>query len=198
MRSTDIFNHIRPKLGVTQTQINALYKILEKVDINLVAEFVGMEVEETEQVEKVEQSNYSLSKKSQDRLQGVNKNLVKVVERAIQITEQDFFVVEGVRSKEQAYINYGKGRTVAELAAKGVPTKYAKPKEAKVTWLNNPLNSKHIKGNAVDLAPHPLDWNDLSKFKAIGEAMKLAAKELNIKIEWGGDWSKKDYPHFEV
>lgn len=53
-----------------------------------------------------------------------------------------------------------------------------------MTWLNDPLGSKHVTGKAVDLVPYPLDWNDLTKFKKIADAMKQAAIELNIRIEW--------------
>lgn len=142
---------------------------------------------------------YILSKLSLSRLVGLNTRLDAVVKHAIEITEQDFLVVEGIRSKEQCYINYGKGRNAAQCIAKGVPVKYAQPKLAKVTWLNNPLGSKHVTGNAVDLVPYPLDWEDLNKFKKIAVAMKQAAKDLDVSIDWGGDWtSSKDYPHFEL
>ena len=142
---------------------------------------------------------YKLSKRSLTNLQGVNTNLVKVVQRAIEITKQDFMVTEGLRSREQCCINYGKGRTAQQCTQKGVPAKYAQPNISKVTWLNNPFASKHAQGRAVDLVPYPVDWNDLAKFRLIAEAMKQAAKELNVSINWGGDWQKtKDYPHFEV
>ena len=150
---------------------------------------------------------FVLSKLSLGRLNGVDANLVKVVQRAIEITPQDFMVVEGVRSKEQCYINYGKGRTVAQCTAKGVPAKYAQPKLAKVTWLNNPLSSKHVSGKAVDLVPYPVDWNDLSKFDQVAKAMFAAAKELGVSIRWGADWDNDgnyrekgeyDSPHFEL
>jgi peptidoglycan LD-endopeptidase CwlK len=49
----------------------------------------------------------SLSKLSRDRLQGVHPDLVRVVERAIQITTQDFR--EGLRTRERQ----------AELVARG-------------------------------------------------------------------------------
>lgn len=141
----------------------------------------------------------ALSKTSLNRLQGVNPNLVKVVKRAIQITKQDFTVIQGLRSVEEAYTNYGKGRTAAQLKTKGVPVKYARPKEAKVTWLNNPLGSKHISGKAVDLCPYPIDWDDLDKFRLIADAMLKAAKELGVHVSWGGTWkTAKDYPHFEI
>lgn len=153
------------------------------------------------------QKKYVLSKLSLNRLQGVDPNLVAVVKRAIELTPQDFMVVEGLRSKEQCYINYGKGRTAAQCSAKGVPAKYAKPNLAKVTWLNNPLSSKHATGRAVDLVPYPVDWNDLSKFDQIAKAMFTAAKELGVSIRWGADWDNDgkyrekgeyDSPHFEL
>ena len=152
-------------------------------------------------------SKYSLSQKSLDRLKGVDERLVKVVKRAIELSPIDFMVLEGVRTKEQCMINYGKGRTVAQCIAKGVPAKYANPSAAKVTWLNNPFASKHVSGKAVDLVPYPVDWNDLKKFDAIAQAMLQAAKELGVPVRWGADWDadgkprergESDSPHFEI
>ena len=192
--SKEIFDFMR-KTSLTQGQADSFYKLLEQgAELDTIASFLGMQ--ETEQEIKV--SKYKLSERSLNSLKGVNPNLVKVVERAIELTEQDFLVLEGVRSKEQCYINYGKGRTVAQCSAKGVPTKYAQPSLSKVTWLNNPLASKHVTGNAVDLVPYPINWNTISKFTTISKAMKQAAKELGVDLEWGGDWTKKDYPHFEL
>lgn len=142
---------------------------------------------------------YILSKLSLSRLEGVHPDLVKVVKLAITLTDQDFMVVEGVRSKEQCYINYGKGRTASQCQAKGVPIKYAQPNLSKVTWLNNPLASNHVTGQAVDLVPYPVDWNDLKKFQVVANAMQAAAKDLGVKLSWGGNWkTSKDYPHFEL
>lgn len=149
---------------------------------------------------------FKLGKTSLERLTGVDERLVKVVKRAIQISKVDFSVLEGRRTIEQCYINYGKGRTAAQCVAKKVPAKYANPSAAKVTWLNNPLGSKHVIGKAVDLVPYPLDWNDLAKFDAIAKAMFAAAKELGVTIRWGADWDadgkprergEYDSPHFE-
>ena len=192
--SKEIFDFMR-KTSLTQGQVDSFYKLLEQgAELNTIASFLGMQ--ETKQEIKV--SKFKLSERSLNSLKGVNPSLVKVVERAIELTEQDFLVLEGVRSKEQCYINYGKGRTVAQCSAKGVPIKYAQPSLSKVTWLNNPLASKHVTGNAVDLVPYPVTWDTISKFTTISKAMKQAAKELGIDLEWGGDWTKKDYPHFEL
>lgn len=150
---------------------------------------------------------FSLGAVSASHLRLVHPALVAVVNHAIQVTEQDFTVVEGVRSVEQMCINYGKGRTAAECLIKGVPGRYAQPGIAKVTWLNHPLQSKHGLnhdgfGHAVDLAPWvngSIDWNSLPRFHAIAEAMLGAAAALNTPIIWGGSWaSSPDMPHFEL
>lgn len=150
---------------------------------------------------------FNLSQKSLDKMNGVDERLQRAVKRAIQLTKQDFMVLEGVRTREQCMINYGKGRTIAQCVAKGVPAQYANPNAAKVTWLNDPFASKHVSGKAVDLVPYPVDWNDLKKFDAIAKAMLQAAKELGIPIRWGADWNSNgrprekgetDSPHFEI
>lgn len=155
----------------------------------------------------VKKKKFVLSKLSLSRLEDVHPDLVKIVKRAIEITPQDFMVVEGIRTEERCYINYGKGRTVEQCIAKGVPAKFAQPKLSKVTWLANPLSSKHVTGKAVDLVPYPVDWNDLSKFDQVAQAMFAAAKELGVSIRWGADWDNDgnhrekgeyDSPHFEI
>lgn len=152
------------------------------------------------------------SETSKSRMIGVNPRLLMVVDLALQRCKYDFKVVEGVRSIEQCYINYGKGRTAAELKAKGVPENYARPKDGEVTWLIDPLNSKHRvqkdgTGHAIDLLPEPYDWKDLTHFDELGKTMLACAKELGVKIRWGADWDadgkphergETDSPHFEL
>lgn len=143
--------------------------------------------------------SYILSKRSLASLEGVDAQLVSVAKRAIQITKQDFVIIEGLRTREQMMINYGKGRTAAQLAKFGIPASYAKPKEAKVTWLNNPFASNHASGKAIDVVPYPVDWNDINKFRTIFAAFQKAADELGVIIRWGGHFQKsKDYPHIEL
>lgn len=116
---------------------------------------------------------YKLSQRSLDRLKGVHPDLVKVVKRAIELTEHDFSVIEGVRSVE----------TQREYVAKGV---------------SKTMNSRHITGHAVDLYPvgRPTPWD---KCSVVAQAMKKAAEELGVPIVWGGDWrSFVDQPHYEL
>ncbi len=61
--------------------------------------------------------------------------------------------------------------------------------------------SKHnaSPSNAVDLAPYPIDWNDIARFEQMGRIAKEKAAMLGIAIKWGGDWMAfKDYPHIEL
>lgn len=155
---------------------------------------------------------FVLGAKSLRNLERVHPKLAAVVKRAIKISTVDFMVLEGVRSKEQCWVNYGKGRTAVQCQSAGVPAKYAQPQASKVTWLRDPLNSKHCIqadgfGHAVDLVPYPIDWNDLRKFDAIAAAMKQAAKECGVTVRWGADWDndgkprekgETDSPHFEI
>jgi peptidoglycan LD-endopeptidase CwlK len=171
-------------------------------------------------------SDFVLGRASLQRLIGVHPDMNKVVRLAIKRSRQDFAVLEGVRSDEQMYANYGKGRTAAELAAKGVPAVYARPWMAKVTWLNNPLGSEHRRradgfGRAVDLIPyhgpgvspwpehHPpaLRARYTQAFDEVARAMLEAAAELGVPIRWGADWDgdgkarergESDSPHFEL
>jgi len=121
-------------------------------------------------------SRFVLSKRSLDRLQGVHPDLVAVVKRAIQLTKVDFTVGEGLRTVERQ----------KELLANGK---------------SQLLDSRHLSGHAVDLWAY-CDGNVVWSFplyKIIADAMKMAAKDLNIPIIWGGDWKDfKDGCHFEL
>ena len=135
-----------------------------------------------------------LGARSLKRLDGVHPDLVSVVRRAIEITNQDFSVLCGVRTPSEQRDLYAQGRTKPGVV---------------VTWT---LKSNHFVhadgfGHAVDLVPYPVDWKTLSKFDAIADAMMQAAKELDVTLRWGSDWDmdglvreagESDSPHFEI
>ncbi len=118
----------------------------------------------------------TLNKKSIDRLSGVHPDLAAVVKLAIELSDIDFQVIEGVRSKarQEQLVKAGASKT---------------------------MNSRHLTGHAVDLVALVNDsvrWDWPLYFK-IADAMKQAATQLKISIEWGGDWRTfKDGPHFEL
>lgn len=156
----------------------------------------------------------TLGARSVARLEGVHPDLVRVVRRAAQMAtaEEDFTILEGVRADEQAFVNFGKGRTAAECKAAGCPPAHARPAERKVTFLKNPLNTKHRKqadgfGHAVDTAPYPIDWNNHARFDRNAKLMFRAAAAEGVRIRWGKDWDQDgiagekgetDGPHFEL
>jgi peptidoglycan L-alanyl-D-glutamate endopeptidase CwlK len=69
--------------------------------------------------------------------------------------------------------------------------------------------SKHNRNpsRAIDLAPWPIDWDDLPRFWFMGGVVLGIAHGMGIKIRWGRDWDMdmdfrdqrlNDFPHFEV
>ena len=126
--------------------------------------------------------NYRLSQTSLNRLKGVHPDLVRVVQRAIEISDIDFTVLEGLRTVERQ----------RQLVAQGA---------------SKTLNSRHLTGHAVDLAPfldtdgdgdREISWH-WSHYHRLAPVIKRAAKECGVTITWGGDWkSFKDGPHWEI
>jgi peptidoglycan L-alanyl-D-glutamate endopeptidase CwlK len=119
---------------------------------------------------------FVLGSKSLAKLNGVHPDLVKVVKAAIKLSEVDFTVLEGLRTltRQKQLLAAGATRT---------------------------LNSRHLTGHAVDLGAligGTVRWDWPLYFK-IADAMKAAAADLGIPLEWGGDWRTfKDGPHFQL
>lgn len=124
---------------------------------------------------------FTLTKGDRAKLRGVHPDIVAVVERAAELSDRPFRVLEGLRTLERQ----------RQLKAKGA---------------SKTLNSRHIKadngyGHAVDIAP--LDNGQVSwswpLYTPLAKVMKQAARELDVPIEWGGDWVKfRDGPHWQL
>lgn len=111
------------------------------------------------------------------KLRGVHPRVIQVVERAAEITAMPFIINEGLRTLERQ-------RRLVKSGA------------------SQTLNSKHLVqkdgyGHAVDLVPfadfdgngtHEISWH-WEHFYPIAEAMRKAAKELDVRIRWGGCWA---------
>ena len=54
---------------------------------------------------------YKLGNRSKENLKGLHPDLIKVVERAIEISDQDFTVIEGLRTTKRQQDLYAQGRT---------------------------------------------------------------------------------------
>lgn len=120
-----------------------------------------------------------------NKLEQVHPDLVKVI-RAAKQTPQGFTVVYGLRT----------------LAAE---------EQAVASGHSTTMHSRHLPNTAglacaVDLAALDssgvIDWavgRELSVYGHIAAEVKQAAHDLNIPIEWGGDWRTfKDWGHFQL
>ena len=103
---------------------------------------------------------YRFGKRSRERLKGVKPELVNVLNELIKI--MDVTIIEGVRSQER------QNELVAQGASK---TKY----------------SKHITGDAVDLAPYPIDWNDRDTFHYMCGMIRGIAQQMKVPVRVGCD-----------
>lgn len=119
---------------------------------------------------------YTLGSRSMGNLAGVEPRLTRVVQRAIQLTTQDFGVAgKAVRSAEEQHALYLKHVT------------------QKDGYKNKSNHQPHIDGfgHAVDLTPFiagSFDVNNEAAQYPIAVAMSLASAQLAIPITWGGNW----------
>jgi peptidoglycan L-alanyl-D-glutamate endopeptidase CwlK len=51
---------------------------------------------------------------------------------------------------------------------------------------------------AVDVAPYPINFNDIKSFDNMCNKILELAKELGIEVELGRDFQFKDYPHVQI
>jgi len=122
----------------------------------------------------------------------VHPDLVRVVKKAAALSSLDFTVLEGLRTKERQ-------KQLMDLGA------------------TKTLNSRHLTGHAVDLAPMvggTVRW-DWPLYHQLAEVVRSASVSENVPIRWGGTWkllsaingpitakvlsrSFPDGPHFEL
>ena len=114
--------------------------------------------------------------KSLERLKGVHPDLVKIIQKAAEITDLDFVVTCGLRTLEEQ----------KHLLAIGA---------------TKTLKSRHLTGHAVDLAvvvKGQVRW-DWPLYAKLARIVKEAAAKVGLPVEWGGDWRTfKDGPPFQL
>ena len=117
-----------------------------------------------------------LGARSLSRLEGVHPDLVRVVKKAAAMSDLDFTVLEGLRTQERQ-------------------------KELMKNGATKTMNSRHLTGHAVDLAPMlggKISW-DWPLYNRLAKIVKAAAAAEKVTTTWGGDWSTfKDGPHWEL
>ena len=136
------------------------------------------------------------SQRSLNNLEGVHPDLVRLMEAAIVDTPVDFTIVEGVRTEARQKELYAQGRTKPGPRVTNADG---------VTHKSNHQPHADGYGHAVDVYPYyngsvrvdePYVDNMLTQ---LAGHVKNVARNLGIKLTWGGDWkSPYDPPHFEV
>ena len=147
---------------------------------------------------------FNLSSRSLNTLLGVHPDLVAVVKRAIEITEEDFMVGDGVRSlsTQRRYVRQGKSKTMNSRHIKA-SNGYSHAvdlwlwKDGQISWDTSGAESRYTVSNV----------DDYENYQEIGTSMIAAAKELGIPLRWGADWDMDgqhtdhsfiDWVHFEL
>lgn len=127
-------------------------------------------------------AKFRFSQRSENNLEGVNSDLVKVIRRALEITPIDFIVIEGLRTE-------------------------ARQKQLVAEKKSQTMKSRHLTGHAVDIIPVNTKWQ-IDEFKPLLKAVKQAADELGVKLRFGINWKSDpslpietqfiDAPHVEI
>ena len=112
---------------------------------------------------------FKLSRRSLDRLEGVDERLPAVAKQAITLSKTDFGVIQGMRTVEQQ----------KELVAKGA---------------SRTMKSLHLEGKAIDIMAYVngrASW-ELNLYDDLADAIKEAAKVVGVPIRWGAAWHIDD------
>lgn len=128
---------------------------------------------------------YQFSQRSLDRLATCDERLRRVMTAALEGAPSDFTILCGHRTEAEQ----------AAACAAG---------NSKTPWPKSKHNS--LPSRAVDVAPYPIDWNDLGRFRDLAHHVMEVAAELGVRLRWGGDFNMNgkpddkfvDMPHFEL
>jgi peptidoglycan L-alanyl-D-glutamate endopeptidase CwlK len=125
------------------------------------------------------------SKRSQDNLNSVKPELIKLFTEVLALGIFDISITEGLRSQERQ-------------------------QELLDANLSKTLNSKHLTGDAVDVAIYKngrIDYKDTLAYYVLAGVVYTIAKQQGIRIRWGGNWDRdsdfndntfNDLVHFEL
>ena len=131
------------------------------------------------------------SKRSLERMEGIDDRLLDIMSLALIITKIDFGIPEygGLRSPEEQHNLYKKGVSKAD---------------------GYELKSDHQSGKAIDVYAYiggAASWKE-EHLAMVACAVLQAASQLRHKIKWGGLWSSKketngipygwDMAHFKI
>ena len=131
---------------------------------------------------------FKLGNASREKLVTCHPRLQEIIEEAISVTPYDFTVLEGHRSVELQQKAFRDGMS-------------------QIDGVSKMGNHNFTPSRAVDVAPWPIDWENLKRFHILAGIILGVAGSMNVTLRWGGDWDRDgdftdqrlhDLPHFEV
>ena len=126
---------------------------------------------------------YSYSSSSRRNLETCETDIVKLFQAVIK--KIDCTIVFGYRSSNLQLSLFNKGRI-----SQGDIVTYS-------DGFNSKSDHQTYPSIAVDVVPFPSLWRSKENMFKLNKIVMLTAKEMNIKIKWGGDWKRfKDYAHY--
>ncbi len=126
---------------------------------------------------------YKLSKRSYERLNGIDAILIAIVTEAIKESPYDFGIPKlgGMRTAEEQNILFAKKRSKCDGYTK---------------------KSYHQSGKAFDIFAYVdggASWDKEYLEPIAKHIVKVAHENFDINLEWGGNWINfKDMPHFQI
>jgi len=131
---------------------------------------------------------HKFSNVSSARLNKVNATLVAIMKEAVKCSPFDFGIawLGGFRTAQEQ----------SALFQKNTPSKWVTSKDGYIK------KSKHQYGKAIDIVCYNengiITWEPSCFKKVAAHILEIAKNQFNIILIWGGDWTKKDYGHFEI
>lgn len=119
--------------------------------------------------------------RSKKRLEECHPRLQEIMNELIKI--MDVTILCGVRGKDEQNQAFNNGKS---------QLKFPQSKH-NLDPHRNPDFSL-----AVDVAPWPIDWNDINRFERMCGIIEGIAAMKGTKIRLGRDFSFNDYPHIEL
>ena len=122
-------------------------------------------------------SRFLFSQTSLERLGTCDQRLQHLMLAALALSPFDFTIICGHRDQaaQDAACAAGKSKT---------------------PWPTSKHN--HTPSLAVDIAPFPIDWNDTARFRKLADHVLATAKQMGIRVRWGGTFKFADLDHFEL
>lgn len=119
--------------------------------------------------------------RSKRELETIHPDLRQVLLRVIE--HIDHTILKGRRGRDAQNAAYETGRS-GKRWPDSMHNCPVQTKKAKATWAEDPDG----KSLAVDIAPWPIDWHDLTQFAYLAGQIVATGRELGVDIRWGGDW----------